>query len=142
MRNKGFTLAEFIIAMFIISVAIVGTYGVIQKIENVNRSAANQLVAFYLAQEGLEVIRNPEWISLCPKDANRLGLKNGEKVKISSEVGKISGYVKVTDTIAEGTVRANFIWNENLKFHNMILKALGSDDYKSIRVLPVKIERG
>ena len=91
---------------------------------------------------GLGKIRDPEWISLCPKDAEKIGLKNGDSVKISSELGKISGRVRLTNTVSEGVIKSNFIWSENQIFHEMILKALGSENFKSIRVLPVKIERG
>jgi len=92
--------------------------------------------------KGLAKIRDPEWISLCPEDAKKMGLKNGDNIQISSAYGKMSGRVKLTDTVTEGIVKSNFIWSENQKFFNTILKALGSDDLVSIRVLPVKIERG
>ena len=110
----------------------------------VNDYSLDAYRSLYLGEvsRGLGILRNPEWISLCPKDADRLGLQHGDEVKISSELGKMSGYVKLNDTVVEGTVKTNFIWNENIKFHDIILKALGSDDFKSIRVLPVKIERG
>ncbi|MCJ7582465.1 MAG: molybdopterin-dependent oxidoreductase, partial [Candidatus Aminicenantes bacterium] len=100
--------------------------------------------SFYLGQvsKGLGKIRDPEWISLCPEDAEKIGLKNGDNVQISSGLGKMSGRARLTDTVTEGIVKSNFIWSENQKFTNTILKALGSDDFKSIRVLPVKIERG
>ncbi len=91
---------------------------------------------------GLGKIRDPEWISLCPEDAEKIGLEHGDSVKISSELGKMSGRVRLTNTVSEGIVKSNFIWSENQIFHKMILKPLGSDDFKSIRVLPVKIERG
>ncbi len=87
-------------------------------------------------------IRDPEWISLCSEDAKKIGLENGDSVKISSELGEMSGRVRLTNTVTEGIVKSNFIWSENQKFYKTILKALGSDDFKSIRVLPVKIERG
>jgi len=91
---------------------------------------------------GLEKIRDPEWISLCPEDAEKIGLEHGDNVAISSELGKMSGRVRLTNAVTEGIVKSNFIWSENQKFYKTILKALGSDDFKSIRVLPVKIERG
>ncbi len=92
--------------------------------------------------KGLGKIKNPEWISLCPEDAKKLGLGEGDRVKISSELGRMSGFVKVTNSVTKGIVKSNFIWNENQKFYHTILKALGSEKFKSIRVFPVKIERG
>jgi len=94
------------------------------------------------ASIGLGKIRDPEWISICLEDAEKFGLKNGDIVQITSALGKMSGFVKLTDKVTEGIVKTNFIWSENQKFTNAILKTLGSDAFKSIRVLPVKIERG
>ncbi len=56
-------------------------------------------------------------------------MENGDEIKIVSELGKMIGRVRLTNTVREGIVKSSFI-------------ALGSDDFKSIRVLPVKIERG
>lgn len=78
---------------------------------------------------GMGKIRNSEWIFLCPEDAEKIGVENGDKIEIVSELGKMIGRVKLTNTVSEGIVKSSFI-------------ALGSDDFKSIRVLPVKIERG
>jgi predicted molibdopterin-dependent oxidoreductase YjgC len=106
-----------------------------------NLDAYRTLILSHVSR-GMEKIRNPEWISICPEDAEKIGVENGDNVEIASELGKMTGRVRLTNNVAEGIVKSNFIWSENQKFHTTILKALGSDDFKSIRVLPVKIERG
>ncbi len=58
-RNKrGFTLTEVMIAMAILSVAIVSTSNLLVGLISSNRNNVATLQAYYLAQEGLEAIRN------------------------------------------------------------------------------------
>lgn len=56
--NSGFTIVETIVALFIFSVSITAMMGVLARgIQNTNY-AKNKLTATYLAQEGIEHIRN------------------------------------------------------------------------------------
>lgn len=57
-NNKGFTLAEMIIAIFVITVGILGAYLAIQQATKVIVHSYNRLIAAYLAQEGIEIIKN------------------------------------------------------------------------------------
>lgn len=93
-----------------------------------NLDAYRTLILDHVSR-GMEKIRNSDWISICPEDAKKIGVENGDKIEIVSELGKMIGRVRLTNTVREGIVKSSFI-------------ALGSDDFKSIRVLPVKIERG
>jgi prepilin-type N-terminal cleavage/methylation domain-containing protein len=56
--QAGFSLIEVIIAMFILSSAVFGTYILVQQ--TLIAAAANklQLTAYYLGQEGVEIVRN------------------------------------------------------------------------------------
>jgi prepilin-type N-terminal cleavage/methylation domain-containing protein len=56
--QKGFTLIEIIIAVFILSIAVVGTYGAFSIMVTLNTNASDRLIASYLAQEGIEITRN------------------------------------------------------------------------------------
>lgn len=58
MENKGFTLIEIIIAVFIIIVGVMGAFGVLQKVIVSSSVSSDKLIAAYLAQEGIEIIRN------------------------------------------------------------------------------------
>ncbi len=58
MKNKGFTLLEMIMAVFVIMVGIVGVYGVFSRLISQSSLNSSRLVAVYLAQEGVELVRN------------------------------------------------------------------------------------
>lgn len=57
-KNKGFTLLEIIVAIFVLLVGVLGAYSVTQQIISYTHSAANRLTAAYLAKEGIEIVRN------------------------------------------------------------------------------------
>ncbi len=57
-RQKGMTFLELMVAIFVLIVGISGTVGLIQRTISSASMAASQLKAAYLAQEGIEVVRN------------------------------------------------------------------------------------
>lgn len=70
--KKGFTIIELIISIFILSIAIIGVYASFSVMNILSSEASDRLVAAYLAQEGLEIIRNirdTNWI-----EASQVGL--------------------------------------------------------------------
>ncbi len=58
MSSKGFTLLEIMIAIAILIVGIVGISIVFSRISILTSGISNRLVAAYLAQEGIEIVRN------------------------------------------------------------------------------------
>ncbi len=72
--QSGMTFLELIIAIFILIVGIAGSFGLTQKAISSSRIAMNQITANYLAQEGLEVVRNIRDNNLAQKDdwSNRI----------------------------------------------------------------------
>jgi len=58
MQNKGLTLIEAVIALFLITMGMVGFFSLFQKIINYNTVISSRLIAAYLAQEGIEIVRN------------------------------------------------------------------------------------
>jgi len=56
--KAGFTLLEVIFAIFVISVGVMGAYSVIQKTMSETYQSSFRLTAAYLAQEGIEIVRN------------------------------------------------------------------------------------
>ena len=58
MKNKGFSLIEMVVAVFIILIGVVAAFGVLQKIILSTSIGSSRLVATYLAQEGIEIVRN------------------------------------------------------------------------------------
>jgi len=61
----GFTLIESLVSLSIVTLAIVGPISLASTSINASRVVREQLTAFYLAQEGIEIIRNE-------RDINRL----------------------------------------------------------------------
>ncbi|MBI2624791.1 MAG: hypothetical protein HYW70_00425 [Candidatus Nealsonbacteria bacterium] len=58
MLNKSFTLIEVITAIFLISVGILGVFGLTQRTFATISFSLDKLTASYLAQEGIEIARN------------------------------------------------------------------------------------
>jgi len=57
-KTKGFTLIETVVAIFLLTVGTVGSFSLMQKVTSFAAISSSQLVASYLAQEGIEIIRN------------------------------------------------------------------------------------
>ncbi len=69
-KNKGFTLIETLVAISILSLSIAATFTAVQNGIRSSTYAKDQITAFYLAQEGMEFIRNV-------RDENALHAING-----------------------------------------------------------------
>src|SRR4051812_46204680 len=74
MRNaihkKGFTLVETLVAVSILSLSIGAAFAAVQSGLQASSGAKDQVTAFYLAQEGMEYIKNV-------RDNNALNAING-----------------------------------------------------------------
>jgi len=57
-KSRGFTLVETILAIFVISVGVGGIFAFLGNTIRFTPGLDNQLVASYLAQEGVEIVRN------------------------------------------------------------------------------------
>jgi prepilin-type N-terminal cleavage/methylation domain-containing protein len=57
-KNTGFTLLEVIVAIFILTVGIGGSFVLIQQTISTASIVQSRLIAAYLGQEGIEIIRN------------------------------------------------------------------------------------
>lgn len=57
-KNSGFTLLETLVAISILVLAITATFTVAQNGLSSSLEARDQVVAFYLAQEAVEMVRN------------------------------------------------------------------------------------
>lgn len=69
-KENGFTIIEIIISIFILCVGIIGVYSAFSAVSILTADSADRLVAAYLAQEGIEVVRNI-------RDSNWLTCENG-----------------------------------------------------------------
>jgi len=57
-NKKGFTLTEVLIGMMILTVAIVAGTSMLVGLIRSNRNIVSTMQAYYLAQEGIEIVRN------------------------------------------------------------------------------------
>ena len=57
-QKKGFTLIEVTVSVVILVVGIIGIYTAFSRIVILTSGISNRLVAAYLAQEGIEIVRN------------------------------------------------------------------------------------
>ena len=55
---RGFTLIEVVTAVTVVTVGVVGAFAVVQKVAGYTSLSSSQLTATYLAQEGIEIVRN------------------------------------------------------------------------------------
>ncbi|PIS38825.1 MAG: hypothetical protein COT34_01595 [Candidatus Nealsonbacteria bacterium CG08_land_8_20_14_0_20_43_11] len=56
--SRGFTLLEVLVATFIITISMIGIVGLFQQTVFNTVFSASKLTAAYLAQEGIEIVRN------------------------------------------------------------------------------------
>ncbi len=56
--DKGFSFIEVLVSIFILVIAITASFSVLQGILSYNVTNSSRLVAAYLAQEGIEIVRN------------------------------------------------------------------------------------
>ena len=63
--------------------------------------------------EGLERLSRGERVEICPEDAEALGVKDGEKVKLISRRGEITATVKVSPASPAGVVCTSFHFAES-----------------------------
>jgi type II secretory pathway pseudopilin PulG len=57
-QEKSFTLLEAIVAIFVITTGVIGVYSLIIQTLSASNSSKEKLIAAYLAQEGIEIVRN------------------------------------------------------------------------------------
>src|ERR1035437_4630247 len=57
-ESKGFTIIELVISISILSVAVVGIFNALSVLIILTSDSADRLTGTYLAQEGMEIVRN------------------------------------------------------------------------------------
>jgi len=89
-KEKGFTLIEIISAIFVFTVGILAIMMLIDKNIILNNQTKSKLIAAYIAQEGIEIVRNirdSNWIAKNPWDQ---GLSVGECYEIDYQGTSLS----------------------------------------------------
>ena len=57
-KNSGFTIIELVISIFILVIAIIGVYSAFSTVVILTTGTSSRFTAAYLAQEGIEIVRN------------------------------------------------------------------------------------
>ena len=71
-KKNGFTLLEMMVVIFVVTVGLIAVFSVIQRTVMLTTISVDRLIrAAYLAQEGLELVRNK-------RDSNWLELGSGD----------------------------------------------------------------
>jgi type II secretory pathway pseudopilin PulG len=78
MWNKSFTLIETIIAIFILTTGILALSSLISYFISTSSISSQRLIAAYLAQEGIEIVRNLRDTNLLNGRNWDYGLSNGD----------------------------------------------------------------
>ena len=110
--KKGFTIIELLVVILIISIGITGSYALVGNIFASSSLMAQRLSAAYLAQEGIEIVRNirdSNWVNgdswnngittgnfEVDYDDLALSAYSGNKLKINNN---IYNYTSGTDSI-------------------------------------------
>ena len=90
--RAGFTLVESLVAITIVLISVVGPLSVISKTLSFSYSARDEIIAFYLAQDGVEYVRNVRDKNLIAGNAWLTGLS-------SCTGGSLCAVDSVADTI-------------------------------------------
>jgi formate dehydrogenase len=64
-------------------------------------------------------------LRLHPEDAARLGVADGEVVRIRSRVGAVEGEVRITDEVMAGVVSLPHGWSDGVETHRRVVAELG-----------------
>lgn len=108
MFQRGFTLLESIIAIFIVTVGVGGVFTLVNQTVNSNRVASSKLTALYLAQEGIEIVRHM-------RDSNFLMVRWGMGGTWDQGLSAGVHYIDYTE---KATTTSNLvIWQGNRYLH-------------------------
>lgn len=93
------------------------------------------------AVEGLKKLSGKDFIDMNPEDALKLGIEDGEIVKVISRRGEVKSTVKVTDICPQGVVYMTFHFAETST--NLITNSAGDSITKTpeFKVCAVRVEK-
>ena len=76
--NRGFTLLEGLVAIFLITVGIGGAYVLTSQTISSAKISSQKLIAAYLVQEGIEIVRNIRDTNWLEETSWNDGLSSGD----------------------------------------------------------------
>ncbi len=120
--KKGFTILEVILAIFILSMGIFSSYSLIEQTIAGASLNKDRLIAHYLAQEGIENIRNIRDTNWLQGNDWKNGIPDNYQETVSFLDGT-SNYFTRTTNVADKTdyleVKVLVSWSSRRKEHSI-----------------------
>lgn len=128
-KTKGFTLIEVMVAVFVLIVGVLGAFTVVQNITFSSQIASSKLTATYLAQEGIELVRNQRdsnWLEDTYTPAEVPWDSNVPPPECSRTIGKFTRNCQVTPDLVDGVekmlVSVEVNWEERGRSYQVTAK--------------------
>ena len=122
-RNKAFTLLEMILAVAIITIGALGVFGAAARYSKLTQKERDNLVAAYLCQEGIEIVKNI-------RDTNWIESASSWKDGLTSCSAGCEGDFADTDTLSAFS-STNFLYIEGSTGLYRYIASPGSSDIKT-----------
>ncbi len=104
-NRTGFSLIEVIVAIFLISVGLVVVVSLINRTIYYTQSVSSRLAAVYLAQEGMEIVKNIRDSNFLNEVAWTSGLILGGSATTSSEFDYLSWSIPDDDCSGKSSLK-------------------------------------
>ncbi|HVW71863.1 MAG TPA: type II secretion system protein, partial [Candidatus Paceibacterota bacterium] len=101
--QHAFTLVETLVAITVVSLAILAPFDAIQRVVNASRLAKDNLIASELAQEGLEYVRFIRTSNYLDGDPLFQGLDNTASARFGTSNCKNNNYCDLDATVGVGS---------------------------------------
>lgn len=138
LKRNGFTIIELVISIFILSVAIIGAYNAFTTMDILTSNSTDRLVGAYLAQEGIEIIRNI-------RDTNWLEGEDWQTGLIDCESGCEADYKTFGDYATPLTLWAggNYLYSDSDGFYSYDTNSSDNPKFKrKIVIEPMQTSGG
>ena len=100
--GKGFTLVETLVAISILMLAIVGPLTIASKGLSAAQFARDQIIAFHLSREAVELVRNTRDTNMLPENSDPATWLNGLSACMSPNVCKVDGLTMIFSSCSQG----------------------------------------
>lgn len=120
LNGRGFTLIEVVVAVSVLTIGILAAFMAVQSVTGYYRVASSRLAATYLAQEGVELVRNQRdsnWLSSAVSWDNNM-VPSGPP-GCTDVIGKFTRECMVTSTASEMDISVTVEWQERGTTHTV-----------------------
>lgn len=121
MKKNAFTILEVILAIFILTVAVFASFSLIQQTVVGVSLNQSKLIAYYLSQEGVEIVRNIRDTNWLNNRTWNQGISSSEEIVgfLDGTQSRFKRKIVVAETI-DGYLEVKVIveWSERGREHN------------------------